>query len=386
MLDVKKVSSSVNETVVSIALVGDANITCRGEIKYKDQILQKFLIKSYDFHNPVEISIDYFNYPDLAVELATGFVLKQEQKIDIVLVNTEKDFIRTETINLTAKVPPVVSNIKLRTNRIAQRYIASFSDALSDVKTYLNSKNIKVSDYQLQQIATTVLLIRNNSKILLAFVPLEFKIPIYRKRRSLNASLSCKLNDLKPLLTLYPAIDNKYYDGPNLYEIAKHYFIDKDVDYKMRIKNRRKETIIERRFDTAKLIGDYDLYLVVADDENNFFYYNTGAVIFDNIAPQFDDWNLGEYYFGGNELYEGKVYLDYKIAGSKNPYDVIFTGKIFGDVNQMFVNFRRVKFKKDSDLLFTQKIYIYNGYKEIFVRLIDKVGNIGDYVLPVTLP
>ncbi len=382
----EKVSESVNGVLISVSLTGDAEIVCDGEIKYKDRTLKKFKLKSFDFANPFKLAIDYSDFPDLAVELATDFVLNHSPKLKVLITNKEKEFYKTSSISLQPKVPPIATGIKLRTKKIAARIPVGFSQALDDAQSYLDINDIIVDDYKLKQIATVALLIKNNSKILFSVVPADVVIPVYKDLMHIRASVL--VDDVKhnPFLLLYPSLDNNYYEGPNLYQLAKKYYSDGETPKGFRIKPYKDKYILERDFETADLKGDYDLYLSVADDDNNFFFYNLGMLIFDNVAPRFEEWDFGEYNFGGNELYEGKVYLDYKVAGNRNPYDVIFSGKVFGDVKKIYVNFRRVEFKTNKDLLFTQKIYIYKGYKDIYIRLIDNVGNIGDYVLPVIAP
>ena len=125
------------------------------------------------------------------------------------------------------------------------------------------------------------------------------------------------------------------------------------------------------------------MFLTISDGKDNYFFYDLGTVIFDNVAPEFSDLVLGNYYFGGNELFEGKVYLDYSIPVKQNPYNVIFSGKVFGDVKDIEVDGERVSFVKDGDLLFSKKIYIPDGYKDVDVKLSDVVGNIKNYTIPL---
>ena len=82
-------------------------------------------------------------------------------------------------------------------------------------------------------------------------------------------------------------------------------------------------------------------------------------------------------------MYEGKVYLDYSIPFSKNPYEVIFPGMVYGDVRNITIDGKRINVERGSDVLFSKKIYIVDGYKEVEIKVTDGVGNLHNYALPL---
>ena len=84
-------------------------------------------------------------------------------------------------------------------------------------------------------------------------------------------------------------------------------------------------------------------------------------------------------------MYEGKVYLDYSIPFSKNPYEVIFSGMVYGDVKNITVDGKRINVVKNSDLLFSKTIYIENGYKDVEIKVTDAAGNLKNYILSLVV-
>ncbi|MHA2123444.1 MAG: hypothetical protein ACW990_19775, partial [Promethearchaeota archaeon] len=183
---------------------------------------------------------------------------------------------------------------------------------------------------------------------------------------------------------LYPSLSNKYYDGPNLYEIAKAHYTEQNKAATT-IKMKSGKYLLEQNFYVEQLIGEYDLFLILSEGENDYFYYDLGSIIFDNIAPEFNKWIVGNHHFRGNGLFEGKVYLDYSILWGGNPYEVVFSGKVYGDVANIAVDGQRINFKRNSDLIFSKKIYIQDGYKDVNIKISDGAGNLKNYTLPLIL-
>lgn len=381
-LKVEKIQESVNAVKFSISLKGNDHIRVIGTIKYNDLLLHKFKLESNKTETPSEFLINYSEFPDLAHQLAADFVFKRKPKLEIRIQNEEKEFVRKDYVELNPSIPPVMTGIDVRSKEVTRRYPISYTSEIYEVDSYLIGKNISVNNYTLEQMATVSLLIKNNTKILLTVVPAGEKVPIYRGRKYINVSVLMDSISLKPYLVLFPARTNKYYDGPNLYEIASAHYKDENLNAIPYIFQNEK-FIINKRFNVEKLIGKYDLFLIISKGLDDFFYYNLGSAIFDNVAPEFNDWSLDSYYFGGDESYEGKVYLDYTIPFSSNPYEVIFSGKVFGDVKNISIDGRRVDIVDNNDILFTKKIYIQNGYKDVNIKITDIVGNLKIYTMPL---
>ncbi|GBD89261.1 hypothetical protein BMS3Abin03_03211 [bacterium BMS3Abin03] len=384
-MKVSKISESINGINLSVSLIGSSELTCKGKVKYKNYTLKDFVIKSFDYARPTEVKIDYSEFPNLATELAADFVLNKNTKLEVIIFNKENEFLRTESVPLNPHIPPVMTGIELQTKEIARRFPVGYNQESDDVESYLANKHYPYNKYTLEQITTISLLLKTNSRILLSVVLPDQDIPVYKGLDHIKVSVLCDSNKPEPFLILYPTADNIYYDGPGFYQLVnKHYRERKDEDQTITPYEGR--FLVQREFKTNGLIGEYNLLFALADDDNNYFYYNLGSLILDNIAPQFDRWSIGEYSFSGNELFEGKVYLDYRLATGNNPYNVIFSGKVFGDIKKLFVNGKKVKFKKDGDLLFTQKINIRSGYKDLTIGIVDNSGNEGNYILPVVVP
>jgi len=382
-LKVQKNEESLNEINFSVFLIGDDNINCKGIIKYREVTLRQFDISSNNYEKPVELLINYSEFPKIALELATDFVLDRKPYLEVLIENKEEEFKRTAHIPLDPNLPPIMTGIELRDKELVRRFPMGFRNEVYDIESYLLKNKLEPNSYIMEKIATVSLLIRNNSKILPTTIPVDAKVPIYKGKKELNVSVLCDSVSLNPHLVLFPSPSNKYYDGPNLYTIAKtHYTENKQGITSINVAGDK--YLLERNFNVNNLIGEYDLYLIITENGNDYFYYNLGSVIFDNVAPEFNRWFMGSS-FGGNELYEGKVYLDYSIPFSQNPYEVIFSGAVYGDVKDITIDGKRINVEKNSDLLFSKKIYMVNGYKDVEIKVTDTAGNLKNYYLPLVV-
>lgn len=381
-LKVEKIRESVNAVKFSVTLTGNDLLQCDGIIKYKDHLLHNFKIESNQKENPSEFLVNYSEFPDLALRLANDFVLHQNPEIEVVISNTRERFIRKENIKLDPVIPPIVTGIEVLSRDICRKYSPGYKNEVSEIADYLEQNNIVLNNFTIEKIATVSLLIKNNSKILPAVIPFDQEVPVYRAKTSIRVSVLMDSISGNPFITLFPAKSNKYYDGMGLYEIAKSHYTGGENFYS-RVNLDGNKFALEKTFNVKELIGEYDLFLIVSGGIENYFYYDLGTAVFDNIAPEFDEIILENYYFGGNGLYEGKVYLDYSIPFKQNPFEVIFSGKVFGDVKDLSIDGKKVDIKGKRDIIFSKKIYIPDGYKKINVKITDLVGNLKNYTLPL---
>lgn len=381
-LKVEKIRESVNAVKFTVALTGDGLLQCDGSIKYNDILLHRFTLESNLTENPSEFLINFSEYPGLAQQLAADFVLIRKPVLQITISNTREDFIRTEMLELDPVVPPIMTGIEVESKDLTRKYPIGFSSEKYEVDSYLMENGIVLDSFTIEKIATVSLLIKYNSKILLTVIPAGDKVPVYKGKRNINVSVMMDSASYKPFLTLFPSKTNKYYDGPGLYEIANAHYTDENENYSP-INLQGNKFVIEKKFNVESLIGEYNLFLIISDGVDNYFYYDLGTVIFDNVAPEFDEVVLGNYYFWGNDLYEGKVYLDYSIPFTQNPFEVIFSGKVFGDVKDLSVDGKRIDINGKEDIIFSKKIYIPEGYKDISVSITDIAGNLKSYTLPL---
>jgi hypothetical protein len=381
-LKVEKIRESVNAVKFSVSLTGEELIQCIGFIKYKNILLHRFELESNGTDTPSEFLINYSEFPGLAQELAVDFVLKRDPSLLIIIQNKEVELIREEHILLTPDVPPIETGIEVISKDITRKYPISFAQETYEIDSYLMENNISVNNYTLEKITTVSLLIKNNSKILLTVVPAGEEVPVYRGKKQVSATVLMDSISLDPYLVMFPATTNKYYDGPNLYEIANTYYTGMREKFSS-VKLQGNKYAIEKQFNVENFIGEYDLFLIIADSIDDYFYYNLGSAIFDNVAPEFNELILNNYYFGGNKSYEGKVYLDYTIPFSRNPYEVIFSGKVFGDVKDIAVDGTRIDINGKSDIFFSKRIYISDGFKDVNVKITDVAGNLKNYSIPL---
>jgi hypothetical protein len=383
-LKVEKNAESLNGVKFSISLIGNDQIHCKGIIKYNNIPLHQFTIDSYNFDSPSEFLINYSNFPNIGEQLATDFVLERQPHLEILIQNRDNEFYRTEYLALNPKIPPIITGIKLLDKEISKKFPIGFRQEISNIDFYLFQENVSVNNYTLEQITTVSVLIKNNTKILQTVVPAGETIHIYKGKKYLQTSVLCDSVSFNPHLILYPSLSNKYYDGPNLYEIAKAHYTEQNKAATT-IKMKSGKYLLEQNFYVEQLIGEYDLFLILSEGENDYFYYDLGSIIFDNIAPEFNKWIVGNHHFRGNGLFEGKVYLDYSILWGGNPYEVVFSGKVYGDVANIAVDGQRINFKRNSDLIFSKKIYIQDGYKDVNIKISDGAGNLKNYTLPLIL-
>ena len=382
-LKVEKNKESLNEIKFSVFLIGDDNIDCEGIVKYRDVTLRQFNISTNNFEEPLELLINYSKFPDIVQELAVDLVLDRKPGLEVSIQNKDKEFYRTTRIPLNPNLPPIMTGVELRDKELVRRFPMGFRNEVYDIESYLLKNKFEPNPYITEKIATVSLLIRNNSKILPTTIPVDAKVPIYKGKKELHVSVLCDSVSLNPHLVLYPSPSNKYYEGPTLYTIAKTHYTENKQGITS-IKSAGAKYLLERNFIVNNLIGEYDLYLVISENRNDYFYYNLGSVIFDNIAPEFNRWFMGGY-FGGNELYEGKVFLDYSIPFSQNPYEVIFSGAVYGDVKDITIDGNRINVEKNRVLLFSKKIYMVNGYKDVEIKVTDTAGNLKNYSLPLVV-
>jgi hypothetical protein len=381
---VEKNEETLNEINFSAFLIGDNNINCKGIVKYRDVTLRQFNISSHDIKKPIEFLINYSEFPNIARELAIDFVLNRKPYLEFLIQNREKEFYRTAHIPLDPKLPPIMTGIELIDKEIIRRFPMGFRNEVYEIESYLLNYNLNPNSYIIEKIATVSLLIKNNSIILPTTILVDAKIPIYKGKKELTISVLCDSVSLNPHLVLYPSPTTKYYDGPNLYTIAKTHYTNNNKEItSFRLDGDK--YLLERSIKVDNLTGGYDLYLIISENRRDYFYYNLGSVIFDNVAPEFNPWVVGGYNFWGNELYEGKVYLDYSIPFSKNPYEVIFSGMVYGDVKNITIDGKRINVEKNTDLLFSKKIYIVDGYKDVEIKVTDGVGNLRNYTLPLVV-
>ena len=378
----EKKTESINQIELSISLTGNDFIQCRGIVKYGNVILNRFNIDSYRKENPSELIMNYSNSQEIAQQLAIDFVLQRKPVLEVFIENEENEFTRINYIQLDPKVPPIMTGIELEGSKITKKYPVRFKQEVYDIESYLLDNNISLNNYTLERIATVSLLIKNNTNFLPAVIPAGEDIPIYKGLKSLEASVYCDSSSLNPQLLLYPSAHNKYYDGPGFFQIINSLYTNK-IQTLTKVILKGDKYQVSQNFNVEFMIGEYDLFLTIMDKTGNYFFYDLGSVVFDNVAPEFNEWSMGNYYFGGNGLFEGKVYLDYTIPVKQNPYDVIFSGKVFGDVKDIRIDGEPVSFVKDGDLLFKRKIYIPDGYKEVDVKLSDLSGNLKNYILPL---
>ena len=68
-----------------------------------------------------------------------------------------------------------------------------------------------------------------------------------------------------------------------------------------------------------------------------------------------------------------------------NPYNVPFVGKAYGDISKIYIDNIQVPFKIGEEIYFKKRVYLDGGYNRIPVKIIDKIGNVTESFITVTI-
>ena len=58
---------------------------------------------------------------------------------------------------------------------------------------------------------------------------------------------------------------------------------------------------------------------------------------------------------------------------------------VYGDVRNITIDGKRINVERGSDVLFSKKIYIVDGYKDVEIKVTDGVENFKNYTLPLVV-
>jgi len=72
--------------------------------------------------------------------------------------------------------------------------------------------------------------------------------------------------------------------------------------------------------------------------------------------------------------YEGKVCITNKDFQGSSPYNIPFVATILGNVSELYVNNKRIKFDGPGEIFFRLKIALEMGYNRVPVQAIGKSG------------
>lgn len=184
----------------------------------------------------------------------------------------------------------------------------------------------------------------------------------------------------------YDAIIIKYeLNSENLpTEESLREFLDDPSSIDRKIKKNNENIFRATEEIKLRVNGLVGIYLILRDKNKELFIYEIAGLKSDGLAPVFRE---SEYCsFDGDEEYEGLVCLDTKQFEGNDylGYSVPLKGKIFGDVTEIKINGKSVKFKKGE---FYKRIHMMlkTGYNQIPVILKDKYGNTNETRMEVTL-
>ncbi|UBZ10475.1 hypothetical protein LDL79_16955 [Leeuwenhoekiella palythoae] len=161
-------------------------------------------------------------------------------------------------------------------------------------------------------------------------------------------------------------------------------FLNDPISIDRKIK-RNEENLFQRTEEISlRRNGLVGFYLALRDKNKELFMYELAGIKSDGLAPVFRE---SEYCsFDGDDEYEGLVCLTTKDfeGNDYSGYSVPIKGRIYGDVTEIKINGKSVKFKKGE---FYKRIHMMlkTGYNQIPVVLKDKYGNTNETYMEVTL-
>ncbi len=92
----------------------------------------------------------------------------------------------------------------------------------------------------------------------------------------------------------------------------------------------------------ATYSGLVGLYVINIDKNGLYTYHEVANYIVDETAPMFNNYKYGT--FTGDERFEGLLCLSTENFYGFNPYKVPFTGQVYGDIKEIYVDGKRIPF------------------------------------------
>lgn len=141
--------------------------------------------------------------------------------------------------------------------------------------------------------------------------------------------------------------------------------------------NKRIERDVRMRYS-----GLNDIFLISFKSKNEFVIIKLFETAVDNIKPVFSNYSR---VFTGDPQLEGHVFLRTEEFFGYSPYRVPFTGAVYGDIKQVFVEGVPIQFTPGEDIYIKRTLALDNGYNRINVTVIDKRGNRTKGFIEVTM-
>jgi hypothetical protein len=294
------------------------------------------------------------------------------------------------TLNAITKMP-AYREISLLNNMIAPVSFDSLDFHNKLVTSYLQS----ISDTTTNINELTYLFLFVNQNSLGYFIPESVQnVPIYRMSDTIN--ISVEIN--KPYTYNYIFGTSRSDSIPeklqSIRESKNNNCLITKVEgktilssYLVAESNRNPEPYLDRGLKSRIAYYGYN-------DDGSSYFQIIGMAVFDTEFPSLKYKNAYEPSifsppnYGMNDRYvkkveedklnririnhEGEVRLQLKEFGG---YSVPFIGTVIGDVEEFFINGKKIDFEVGIEFFFRQIIFLNTGYNRVPVKIIDKRGN-----------
>ena len=83
--------------------------------------------------------------------------------------------------------------------------------------------------------------------------------------------------------------------------------------------------------------------------------------------------------------YEGKICITFKHFQGYSPYNIPFVATIFGDITELYVDNKKIKFDGEGEIFFRQKIALEHGYNRVSVKAVGKSGDVTEGYVEISV-
>ncbi len=353
-------SNSINiiNSEIEIALVGSEPIEGVLKIKIGGQTIGEGEIKS---HFDSEFEVYKIHFSELGNELNSVISTIRENKeleIHLLFINEQEKLKIEKKTSITIEIPPISRIVKIEGEKFEK-----INKTTSSLLTEVVKNKTRITESLNQSSNLNILKELDQIRIKLLVDTVYHKTFIWRYPTKNNNFYS--INDIESNLIKEMNNDdgklNTEYEGKTedgRYVITDEYTVEDDR-------------------------GEIGLYLINIDVSGNYFIQYFGSYLTDGISPKFT--NSSYCSFNGNPKIEGQVCLENKHFYGYNPYNVPFVGIAKGDIAKIFIDKKQVPFKIGQEIFFKKRIYLDGGYNRIPIKIIDKMGNVTESFIPVTI-
>ncbi|MBK7095061.1 MAG: hypothetical protein IPH57_08450 [Saprospiraceae bacterium] len=260
-----------------------------------------------------------------------------------------------------------------------------------------NLKILNINNFD-NKVSTLIKFIANKSPHLTENIDYNDNFPILKKNDFIDYRIEVDtLYDIMIVETYYSSGKNG--SDKELIQYIKETLIPEKEDWSSNSKIIKENGKIYISGKTeAYYEGLTHLYLISVKNDNSFSYNLVGTFKVDTLISEFENERYGTFYgnyrakLGAQEgedfskWNEGTAYIyNESFYGYYQPYSVPFVCTINGDIQYVYINNKKINFKRRKEFLVRMPLYLSQGYNRIEVKLIDKAGNTTNSFIPITI-